>query len=50
VRANDVGYFEEPASEGGLYNDRFCPVARLAASTCGDPAKRARFIVPLPVP
>src|SRR5207249_2865420 len=26
---------------------RFCPVARLAASTCGDLAKGARFIVPL---
>src|SRR5260221_8745739 len=29
---------------------RSCPVARLAASTRGDLAKRARFIVPLPVP
>src|SRR5881394_2064816 len=34
-------------SEVGHYKDRFCRVARLAASTCGDLAKRARYIVPL---
>jgi len=33
-----------------LQNNRFCRVARLAASTRGDLAKRARFIVPLLVP
>ena len=37
-------------SEDGPYNDRLCPVARLAARTCGDLAKRARFIVPLLMP
>src|SRR5947208_759165 len=34
-------------SEDGPYNYRFCRVARLAASMCGDLAKRARYIVPL---
>src|SRR5882724_579457 len=41
-----------PASEsrpylGRAYNYRFCRVARLAASMCGDLAKRARYIVPI---
>ena len=39
--------WQRPASESRPYKCRFCRVARLAASTCGDLAKRARYIVRL---